>query len=85
LVAFIKAYQESAFKAKYALDEFEMPVQAEADIGESEIQYISLGSRIGVPAIVAEIQRYLRENNIHPSDTTILNSRIALLSERLII
>jgi len=81
LVAFIKAYQESAFKAKYALDEFEMPVQAEADIGESEIQYISLGSRIGAPAIVAEIQRYLRENNIHPSDTTILNSRIALIRE----
>ncbi|MDY0299892.1 MAG: UvrD-helicase domain-containing protein, partial [Candidatus Cloacimonadaceae bacterium] len=81
LVSFIKAYQESAFKAKYALDEFEMPVQAEADIGESEIQYISLGSRIGAPAIVAEIQRYLRENNIHPSDTTILNSRIALIRE----
>lgn len=81
LVSFIKAYQESAFKAKYALDEFEMPVQAEADIGESEIQYISLGSRIGAPAIVAEIQRYLRENNIHPSDTTILNSRIELIRE----
>lgn len=81
LVAFIKAYQESAFKAKYSLDEFDMPVQTEADIGQSNIQYISLGNKIGTPALVASIQRYLRANNIHPSDTTILNSRIALLRD----
>lgn len=81
LVAFIKAYQESAFKAKYALDEFEMPVQAEADIGESNIQYISLCSGSAASVIVEVVQRYLRENNIHPSDTTILNSRIALIRE----
>lgn len=81
LVAFIKAYQESAFKAKYALDEFEMPVQAEADLGESNIQYISLGSGSAASVIVEAVQRYLRENKIHPSDTTILNSRIALIRE----
>ncbi|HOH97903.1 MAG TPA: UvrD-helicase domain-containing protein [Candidatus Cloacimonadota bacterium] len=81
LVSFIKAFQQYALKAKYALDEFQVPVQEEADIGDSNIQYVYWESDTSVPAIVDTIQRYLQENNIHPSDTTILNSRIALIRE----
>ena len=81
LIAFIKAYQYRAFKAKYVLDEFEVVLQTEADIGESEIQYIALDAEAKASRIVKEIQKYLIKNQIHPSDATVLNSRISLLRE----
>ncbi|MCK9335332.1 MAG: NERD domain-containing protein [Candidatus Cloacimonetes bacterium] len=81
LIAFIKAYQASAFKAKYSLDEFEIPIQSEANIGESVIDYVYLDRTTTPPQIKEKIRQYLKKNMIHPSDTVILNSRIALLRE----
>lgn len=81
LIAFIKAFQASAFKAKYFLDEFEIPIQAEANIGDSNIDYIYLDRKTTLLQIKETIQQYLKNNMIHPSDTIILNIRIALLRE----
>ncbi len=81
LVAFIKAYQNSVFKTKYVLDEFEGYFQTEADIGQNEIKYIALDAEVKASEIVKAIQQYMIRNQIHPSDATILNSRIPLLRE----
>lgn len=79
ILDFLKSYQFEMFSIKYHVDQFEHLHQAEANLGESEINYQYLNSPADVSRIYEIISHFLEDNKIHPSDTTILNSRIELL------